>query len=157
MSMAGRWFSERDMKFINSINAELYGDVLQTEVVLFKACIENIKVNLYGESDPSVGQQYYPGINIVAIIDRGEIATEPSDFGTDRKQGVVFKFRQEMLKLINFFPQTGDLILFNARYHQIEDISVEQLLGGIPEKSLSVICNTHYSRLSAIDIVIRQN
>lgn len=153
---AGRWFSDRDMKFVNSINAELFGDIIQSEVTVFKVCPDAMKLNIYGESSPSVGQQYYPGIDIVAIIDRGEIATEPSDFGPDRKQNVVFKFREAMLRLINFFPQTGDLILFNERYHEIDDIAQEQFPGGVAEKSLSIICNTHYSRLSSKDIAVRQ-
>jgi hypothetical protein len=62
-----------------------------------------------------------------------------------------------MLQQINFFPQVGDLILFNERYHEIDNVVQEQFLAGQPDKSLSIICNTHYSRLSKINLVDRQN
>jgi hypothetical protein len=157
MGLPGRWFSQRDINFINSINAELMGDMIQTEVTLFKSAADQTPANIYGESKASVGKQFYPGIEITALIDRGEIATEADDFGPDRKQNVVFKFREKMLKQVNFFPQTGDLVLFNERYHEIDDIAQEQFLGGIDDKSFSIIVNTHYTRLSKVDIIQRQS
>jgi hypothetical protein len=157
MGLAGRWFSERDMLFINSISSELMSDMIQTEVIIYKACPDVTETNIYGESTPKVGKQFYPGIEITAIIDRAEIATNADDFGTDRKQNVVFRFREKMLKTLNLFPEVGDLILFNARYHEADNVVQEQFLGGIPEKSYSIIVNSHYSRLSKADIVIRQS
>lgn len=142
---------------MNSFNGELMGDIIQTEVTLFKMVASVTETNIYGESKASVGKQYYPGIEITALIDRAEIATDADDFGPDRKQNVVFKFREKMLKEINFFPETGDLVLFNNRYHEIDDIAQEQFLGGVDDKSFSIILNTHYTRLSAIDLVERQS
>lgn len=155
MSLLGRYFSELDIQFINGINNELLGDVIQTEVTIFKANAQNTKTNIYGESDPNVGKTYYPGINIVCIVDRADITTDADDFGTDRKQNVVFKFMEKDLQAINFFPQTGDLVHFNDRYHEIDDVVQESFLGGIPEKSFAIIVNTHYTRLSKIDLVSR--
>lgn len=157
MGLKGRWFSQRDINFINSVNGELISDVIQTEVTLFKACADATSTNIYGESKASVIKQFYPGIEITALIDRADIVTEADDFGPDRKQNVAFKFREKMLKEINFFPQTGDLVLFNERYHEIDDVVQEQFLGGVDDKSHSIIVNTHYSRLSKIDIVQRQS
>lgn len=155
--MKGRWFSNRDIRFINSVNGELMGDVIQTEVTLFKACADATSTNIYGESKTSVIKQFYPGIEIIALIDRADIVTEADDFGPNRKQNVAFKFHEKMLKELNFFPQTGDLVLFNERYHEIDDVVQEKFLGGVPDKSLSIIVNTHYARLSKTDVVIRQS
>ena len=157
MGLKGRFFSIRDMNLMNSFNGELMGDIIQTEVTLFKMVASVTETNIYGESKASVGKQYYPGIEITALIDRAEIATDADDFGPDRKQNVVFKFREKMLKEINFFPETGDLVLFNNRHHEIDDIAQEQFLGGVDDKSFSIILNTHYTRLSAIDLVERQS
>lgn len=157
MGLRGRYFSSRDIRFINSINAELMDDIIQNEVTLFKMYADATSTNIYGESKSSIGKVYYPGITITALIDRAEIATDVDDFGPNRKQNVVFKFREKKLKDINFFPQTGDLILFNERYHEIDNIVQEQFLGGIPDKSFSIIVNTHYTRLSAVDVVVRQS
>lgn len=133
------------------------GDMIQTEVTLFKAAADQTPANIYGESKASVGKQFYPGVDITALIDRADIGTDSDDFGPDRKQNVVFKFREKMLKLINFYPQTGDLVLFNERYHEVDEIKQEQLLGGIDDKSFSILVNTHYSRLSKVDIIQRQS
>lgn len=157
MGLKGRFFSARDINLINSFNGELMGDIIQTEVTLYKACADATSINIYGESKPSVGKQYFPGIEITALIDRGDISTDQDDFGPERKQNVVFKFREKMLKLLNFFPQTGDLVLFNERYHEIHDVAQEQFLGGVDDKSFSIIVNTNYTRLSKVDVVQRQS
>lgn len=156
MALPGRYFSERDISFINGINDELLGDVIQTEVTIFKANAQATTTNIYGESKAEVGKTYYPGIDIVCLVDRADITTDAEDFGPDRKQNVAFKFMEKDLETINFFPQTGDLVLFNERYHEIDEIVQEQFMGGIPDKSLSIIVNTHYTRLSKVDLVERQ-
>lgn len=157
MSLPGRYFSERDISFINGINDELLGDVIQTEVTIFKANADVTTTNIYGESKSSVGKTFFPGIDIVCLVDRADITTDADDFGPDRKQNVAFKFMEKDLQAINFFPQTGDLVLFNERYHEIDDVVQEQFLGGVSDKSLSIIINTHYTRLSKADVVVRQS
>ena len=155
--MNGRYFSEMDVNFINQINDELLDDVIQSEVTLFKANADNTQTNMYGESKPSIGKTYYAGIDIICLVDRADISTDADDFGPDRKQNVVFKFMEKDLQSINFFPKSGDLIFFNARYHEIDDVVQEQFLGGQPDKSLSIIANCHYTRLSKVDVVERQS
>jgi hypothetical protein len=157
MSRNGRYFSDRDMSFINGINNELLGDIIQTEVTIFKFSAENTQTNIYGESKPSIGKTFYPGIDILAYIDRSEIANDADDFGPDRKQNVVFKFMEKDLQAINLFPSSGDLIFFNERYHEIDDVVQEQFLGGQPDNSFSIIINCHYTRLSKVDVVERQS
>ena len=156
MSTLGRFFSPRDLKFINSVNAELMGDIIQTEVFIFKICADQTKINVYGESDPQSGKIFYPGVECTCLIDRADIDTTYDQFGPDRNQTVVFKFREDNLKLVNLYPEVGDIVEFNKRYHEIDNIVQEQLLGGQPDKSLSIIVNTHYSRLSKLSLVERQ-
>lgn len=157
MGLAGRYFSARDLRVVNSFNGELMGDIIQTEVTIYKIAVNETNTNVYGEADQqSGGLTFYPGVECTALIDRADITTEYSEFGPDRKQDVVFKFRENMLKLVNLYPQIGDIILFNERYHEIDNITQEQFLGGISDKSHSIICNTHYSKLSKLNLVNRQ-
>jgi len=156
MGLPGRFFSNRDVNLINSFNGELMGDIIQTEVLIHKLCAQQTQVNVYGESSPNTGKVYWPGVEITALIDRAEIATDYDDFGPDRAQNVVFKMREKMLQLVNVYPEVGDLILFNERYHEIDNVVQEQFLGGIDSKSHSIIVNTHYTRLSKISLVERQ-
>jgi hypothetical protein len=156
MGLPGRYFSRRDINLVNSFNGELMGDIIQTEVLIFKICPQATETNVYGETSPETGKVFYPGIEITALIDRADIDSPTDDFGPDRKQDVVFKFREKMLQLVNVYPEVGDVIKFNERYHEIDNVVQEQFLGGISDKSHSIICNTHYSRLSKLDIVERQ-
>ena len=155
MGYLGRYFSERDMKMISSVNGELMGDIIQTQVYLFKMCAAETNTNVYGESGVE-GKMFYPGIEITALIDRADIDTTYDEFGPDRNQAVVFKMREDMLKLINIYPEIGDTIKFNERYHSINNVVQEQFLGGVAEKSFSIIVNTNYTRISQLNIVERQ-
>jgi len=154
--LRGRFFSARDMKVINSFNGELMGDIVQTEIILYKIAADQTVVNIYGESDPKTGKMFYPGVEVTCFIDRADINTNYDEFGPDRDQTVVFKFRENMLKLVNIFPEIGDIIKFNQRFHEVDNVVQEQFLGGIEDKSHSIICNSHYSRISKLNFVERQ-
>ena len=154
--MRGRWFSPRDLRFVNSINRELYDNVIQCLVTIYKVCASDTTVNVYGESSQETGLQFFSGVDVTALIDRADITTEYSEFGPDRDQTVVFKFRELALKQVNLFPEIGDIIKFNERMHSISNVVQEQFLGGIAEKSLSIIVSTNYTRISSLNIVERQ-
>lgn len=156
MSLLGRYFSARDLMVINSWNAELMGDIIQTLVTIYKICPEATKTNVYGEASIDTGIVFYNGIEVTALIDRADINTDYSEFGPDRNQSVVFKFRENILKQVNLYPEIGDVIEFNMRYHEIDNVVQEQFLGGQETKSHSIIVNTHYSRLSKLSLVSRQ-
>ena len=156
MALFGRYFSQRDINLVNQFNAELMRDIIETLVVCFKICAAETRVNMYGEAAPTEGKSFFPGIELTSLIDRGDITTNDEGFGPDRDQSVVFKFRELSLKDANFYPEVGDFILFNDRYHEVNNVVQEQLLGGQANKSHSIICNTHYSRLSQINLVDRQ-
>ena len=104
-SLYGRYFGEQDISFINGINDELLGDVIQTLVMIFKISPEATQTNMYGESSPSTGKQYFPPLEMVCLVDRADMTTEADDFGPDRKQNVAFKFMEKDLQNANLFPQ----------------------------------------------------
>jgi hypothetical protein len=83
------------------------------------------------------------------------MTTEYDDFGPSRNQTHVFKLREKMCIQLNFYPEIGDIIFWNDRYYEINNVVQEQLLGGISEKSHSIICNAQYTRLSSLNIVER--
>ena len=107
------------------------GDIIQTSVLIYKMAPSEMKSNIYGESDPNSGKFFYPGVEVTCLIDRADIDTTYDQFGPDRSQTVVFKFRENMLKIVNLYPEVGDVIRFNERYHEIDNVVQEQMLGGI--------------------------
>ena len=156
MALFGRYFSQRDINLVNQFNAELLRDIIETLVVLFKIAPNETNTNIYGETVAAEGKSFYPGVELSTLIDRGYISTDDEGFGPDRDQTVVFKFRELSLKDASFYPEVGDLILFNDRYHEIDNVVQEQFLGGQSNKSHSIICNSHYTKLSKINLVNRQ-
>ena len=156
MALLGRYYSQRDINLVNQFNAELMRDIIETLVVCFKICAAETRVNMYGEAAPTEGKSFFPGVELTSLIDRGDITTNDEGFGPDRDQTVVFKFRELALKDANFYPEVGDFILFNDRYHEVDNVVQEQFLGGQANKSHSIICNSHYTKLSKINLVNRQ-
>ena len=139
MPLFRRYYSQRDINLVNQFNAELMRDIIETLVVCFKICAAETRVNMYGEAAPTEGKSFFPGIELTALIDRADITTNDEGFGPDRDQSVVFKFRELSLKDANFYPEVGDFILFNDRYHEVNNVVQEQLLGGQANKSHSII------------------
>lgn len=153
----GRYFSPKDINMLSSLNAELMGDIIENVVQMFKIATYETTVNIYGESSSEKGKIFYPGINLTALIQREDITTDGSQgYGPDRKQDIVYRFRERDCIVTNFFPEIGDLVLYNERYYEIDNVVQEQFLGGQPDKSWSLIANTHYTRLSKLNLVERQ-
>ena len=157
MGLRGRYFSERDMLLVGSLNAELMGDIVENLVLMFKISPGETVTNIYGETSPETGKWYLPGIEISTLTDRPQMTAEYDDFGPTRKQTHVFKFRESQCKLVNFYPEIGDVVYWNNRYYEIDNVVQEQLLGGISEKSWSIICNSHYMRITALNVMERNN
>ena len=157
MDNFGRFFSKRDQNLINSVNNELKNDIIQTLVYLFKVASGETNINIYGESKPNEGKLFHPGIPMYSLIAREDLESTDDGFGVDRTQDLEFRFTEDDLKSSEFYPEMGDILLFNSRYYQIENVlNDKQLLGGQPTKNLSFIVKTHYTTLSSINIINRQ-
>ena len=120
MPLYGRYFSQRDINLINQFNAELMRDIIETLVVLFKIAPNETNTNIYGETVAAEGKSFYPGVELSSLIDRGDISTDDEGFGPDRDQTVVFKLRENTCNDASYFPEVGDLILFNNEAMPIE-------------------------------------
>jgi hypothetical protein len=157
MGLKGRYFSARDLKMVAQFNAELMGDIIENIIQIYKICPNETKTNIYGETSSESGKWYLPAIQISALIERSDMEAEYDDFGPNRRQDYVFKMREEMLKQLEFYPEIGDVVFFNDRYYEIDNVVQEQLLGGQPDKSHSIICNAHYTKYTSLNIMERND
>lgn len=157
MGLKGRYFSSRDLKLVAQFNAELMGDIIENIIQVYKISPNETKTNIYGETSAESGKWYYPAIQISALIERSDMEAEYEDFGPNRRQDYVFKMRENALKDLNFYPEIGDVVFFNDRYYEIDNVVQEQLLGGQPDKSHSIICNAHYTKYTSLNIMERNN
>jgi len=157
MGLRGRYFSQRDLNLVNSLNAELMGDIVEVLIQIFKISPTETKTNIYGETASETGKWYMPAIQISSLVERADMTAEYDDFGPSRNQDYVFKMREKMLKQVNFYPEIGDIVLFNDRYYEIDNVVQEQLLGGQPDKSHSIICNGHYTKITSLNVLERND
>ncbi len=157
MGLRGRYFSQRDLNLVNSLNAELMGDIVEVLIQVFKISPTETKTNIYGETAADTGKWYMPAIQISSLVERADMTAEYDDFGPSRNQDYVFKMREKMLKQVNFYPEIGDIVLFNDRYYEIDNVVQEQLLGGQPDKSHSIICNGHYTKITSLNVLERND
>jgi hypothetical protein len=138
MGLKGRYFSQRDLNMINSLNGELMGDIIENLIQIFKICPNETKTNIYGETSSETGKWYFPAVQISALIERAEI-----------------KMREKMLRQLEFYPEIGDIVAWNDRYYEIDNVIQEQLLGGQSDKSHSIVCNAHYTKYTSLNILER--
>lgn len=157
MGLRGRYFSQRDLNLVAQFNAELMGDIVEVLVQIFKISPTETKTNIYGETAAETGKWYMPAIQISSLVERADMTAEYDDFGPSRNQDYVFKMREKMLKEVNFYPEIGDIVLFNDRYYEIDNVVQEQLLGGQPDKSHSIICNGHYTKITSLNVLERND
>lgn len=155
MRLKGRYFSQRDMNLVNSVNAELMGDIIENLIKIFKISPDETQTNIYGETSAATGKWYEPAIMISSLTERPEMSAEYDDFGPNRQQTHIFKLREKACKDLNFYPEIGDIVEWNDRYYEVDNVVQEQLLGGVAEKSHSIIMNAHYTKLSSLNILPR--
>ena len=150
----GRYYSRRDVRFMNSINGELLADIIEQIVVIYKINPHETLPNLYGES---VEKSYYDGVQTTCLVETDPESTLYEGFGPDVKKGTLFRFHQKLCEIKDMYPQIGDIVLWENSYFEISNIVENQYLGGQPEKNYSLISNAHMSRISKLNIVERNS
>lgn len=153
MGFLGRFYSERDMATLISLNRELLNDIIETIVIVYKISAYDTKVNLYGESDTKM---YYPGVQLYSLIEHPDPSTNNEDFGPDKIKVIRFRFSEDTCKREQIYPEIGDVVQWDNSYYEINNVMQEQHLGGVSEKSWSIIVDSHLSRLSRLNIEERQ-
>ena len=151
----GRYFSTRDLKTINSFNAELLQDIIECIIQLYQISPYDTKTNIYGEAKQETGKTYYSGVNLYALIEHPDTTNREEGFGPDREKSVVFKFHEIECRDVPIYPVIGDIVGWDDQYFEINNVVQEQHLGGIYQKSHSIICNAHLSKLSTLNITER--
>lgn len=151
---------------MKKINRELLDDVIQQEVDYYEYALKETKGkdvdNLYGEA--SAQKTYYSPVRLTCLIERGDQTYVQDDqFGIDVTQTVTFRFLKPKLREIGLVPQGGDIIEVRGSYYEIDQVNENQFILGKdndygknvgPEfgESFSIICTTHYTRVTRLQI-----
>jgi hypothetical protein len=118
---------------------------------------------LYGEA--SSQKTYYSPVRITCLIERGDQTyTQDDQFGIDVTQTVTFKFLKPKLREVGLVPKGGDIIEVRGNFYEIDQVSENQFILGKDNdygksvgsefgESLSIICTTHYTRVTRLQII----
>ena len=149
-----KFVSSRDFEFFQHINKEISADIVDTLVILYKLNLDYINTNIYGESTEKIS---YTGVEIPAFIDYSpNEAINEADFGIDQTQQAEFRFVRSILEERHIYPEIGDIVGYNDAFYEINNIREVQLIAGRPGYNESIICETHLTRRSNIQIEPRQ-
>jgi len=146
--------SKRDINFFKSISRELIEDIVSTQCGYYKVILNQTQPNVYGEAM----SKYYMGpVLLNCLIQREDFTAVSNDFGPDYNRAVTFRFLKDHLVEANVVPETGDVIVFNELYHEVDGVNENQLVLGKDNdyaysaglenfgSSFSIICITHFT------------
>ena len=149
-----KFVSSRDFEFFQHINKEISADIVDTLVILYKLNLDYVNTNIYGESTEKIS---YTGVELSAFIDyRPNAVVSDSGFGIDQTQESEFRFVRSILEERHVYPEIGDIVGYNDAFYEIDNIQEVQLIAGRPGYNESIICETHLTRRSNIQIEPRQ-
>jgi hypothetical protein len=149
-----KFISARDVTFFKGIARELVDEVIQNTIVLFKININDTKTNLYGES---LDKTWHPGVELYALINKGDQDQTYEGFGSSTYQSIEFKLDRFMLEEKNVYPEVGDIILFNGSYYELDTANEVQFVGGLPINNFSIVCTAFMVSKAALNIEERIN
>jgi len=154
--------SNRDASMLLHIRRELIQDIVEQECLYYKINIEGIEVNMYGES---VGRSYWEPIRLTCLVKRGDQDWNVLDYGTDETRQTSFAFIKEDCVDRNCLPEVGDIIEWEKQYYEVDGVKENQLFLGkdmayrIEDQrsykfgeSVSIVCSTHLTRYSRLNI-----
>jgi hypothetical protein len=144
----------RDAAMQIGVAQEFVGNVVTQQIGYYKVILPNTQPNVYGEA---LVKDYIGPVLINCLIVRGDYSTTVDDFGPDSRREVDFRFLKADLEVANVVPETGDIVMYNELYYEVDNVNENQLfLGKDPQyaysdglgnfgASISIILNTHFT------------
>ena len=150
--MAQRYYGKKDLATIEKFNRELLGEpnisddgIIDQFIILYKVSVYDTETNMYGES--SEGKVYKQGVKLPCIVDAEDFDFDISEFGADNRQNVSFAFQRAYLVEVDVRPDIGDIFKWNEGYFEVNTYNENQLVGGQPDNSHSIVVQAHLVRM----------
>ena len=155
--MPQRFYGNKDLATIEKFNRELLGEpniddcgIIDQFVILYRTSVYDTETNMYGEA--SEGKVYKQGVKLPCIVNAEDFNFEYDDFGPDNRQNVKFAFQRAYLVEVNLKPDIGDILIWNDGYFEVKDYNENQLIGGDPTKSHSIVVTGHLTRMPTTNL-----
>ena len=153
--------SNRDFDLLVNINRELLKDIVEQEILYYKIALDEINVNIYGES---LEKSYNTPIKLNCLITRGDQVVDMQDFGPDLSREASFAFLRPDLVDVNVVPEVGDILMWHEDYYEVDTVRENQLFYGRDKSynltsygsrfgsSVSIIVDCHLTRADRVGI-----
>ena len=155
--MAQRFYGNKDLATFEKFNRELVGEpnisddgIIDQFVILYRASVYDTETNMYGEA--SDGKVYKQGVKLPCIVDAEDFDFNYDDFGPDNAQSVTFAFQRAYLVEVDLKPDIGDILKWNDGYFEVKDYNENQLVGGDPTKSHSIVVTANLTRMPTTNL-----
>lgn len=142
----------RDALMQIGVAHEFVNNVATQQIGYYKVVLPDTQPNVYGEA---LVKSYIGPVLINCLIVRGDFNTKIDNFGPDTIREVGFRFLKVDLEIANVVPETGDIVMYNELYYEVDNTNENQyFLGKDPDysysqglnefgQSFSIICFTH--------------
>ena len=137
----------------------MINSVIQSEIYFYKLILDETGDNVYGEG---TDKRYYAGVKLPTLVDRSNQNYVEEAYGVDLQQIATFSFLRKEFTALSLIPEVGDIIEWDKAYFEIDSMVNNQIWGGKdPDYSLagsmhgtshSIICTTHMTRMSRLNI-----
>lgn len=131
------------------INKELINTVIDTRIILFKMHQELTKTNSYGEATKKT---WYIGVEIPCLVNRSEANPNVDIQTVNFEQQSEFQFLRVECEARGVYPEVGDIIEYHTSYYEVNNVNEIQLYAGRTEYNHSIICQTHLTRQSNLQL-----
>ena len=142
----------RDAAMQIGVAQEFVGNVVTQQIGYYKVVLPDTQPNVYGEA---LVKSYIGPVLLNTLIVRGDFTMVTDAFGPDSRRDVQFRFLKVDLEAANVVPETGDIVMYNELYYEVDNTNENQyFLGKDPNysysqglnefgQSFSIICFTH--------------
>jgi len=153
--------SGRDFDLLVNINRELLKDIVEQEILYHKLSLEDLDVNLYGES---LQKSYWGAVKLNCLITRGDQVIDIQEFGPDLGRQASFAFLRQDLTDTSVVPEVGDIVQWHNDFYEVDTVRENQLFLGRDSSynlssygngfgsSLSIIVDCHLTRADRVGI-----
>ena len=155
----------RDAAMQIGVAQEFVGNVVTQQIGYYKVVLPDTQPNVYGEA---LVKSYIGPVLLNTLIVRGDFTMVTDAFGPDSRREVQFRFLKVDLEAANVVPETGDIVMYNELYYEVDNTNENQyFLGKDPSyayseglgnfgASISIICFTHLTSPERLGITIQR-
>lgn len=138
----------RDAVMQLGVAHEFVNNVATQQIGYYKVVLPDTQPNVYGEA---LVKSYIGPVLMNCLIQRGDFTMVNDSFGPDSRREVGFRFLKVDLQAANVVPETGDIIMYNELYYEVDNTNENQLfLGKDPDYAYSAGLNEFGQSFSII-------